>query len=176
MSRSKKVAHCSLESGAARFALRRVPRDATGSTLREDITMTQHRPPFPSRTSLSLLALSAALASALAHAEGAVRVLECRVTHDCDDAAVCQDADQSVEFRLEPITLAADGSGSYTLRYEGRTAAMQALSEAGPFHWQQETQRHTLLVSSETHLLWHSLDFDSAPMTRIRFLDCTLRQ
>lgn len=123
-----------------------------------------------------LLLLTAGCLPALAHAEGAVRVLECRATQECDAAATCIAVDETVEFRMEPITLDANGAGRYILRYGDNEVEMQSLSDAGPFHWLQDTERDTLIASSETQFLWHNLSFDEMPEASIRFLTCRFRQ
>jgi hypothetical protein len=120
--------------------------------------------------------LSVTLLPAFALAEGSVRTLNCHLTQSCDDAGACKAADQSIAFRLEPITLAADGSGHYTLHYNDQSADMQAPSEAGPFFWQQGNERNTLLVSSDSHFLWHTLTLAATPTAQVRFLTCSVRQ
>ncbi|MDR0781111.1 MAG: hypothetical protein LBF16_10530 [Pseudomonadales bacterium] len=127
-------------------------------------------------TLASWLLFSTALLPLIVHAEGAVRLFDCHVTKTCDGAGQCRADDQHIEFRMEPLVLADDGAGRYTLHYDGHTASMQALAEAGPFYWQQENTHHTLLVNAENRLLWHSLSVDAAPQARIRFLDCIIRQ
>lgn len=122
------------------------------------------------------LLLGLGLLPALVQAEGAVRVLDCRITQECDAEANCGTLDQTIEFRMEPIALDEQGAGRYTIRYLDQNADMQALSDAGPFHWRQESERHTLIASSETRFLWHSLSFDTMPEASIRFLSCRLRQ
>jgi hypothetical protein len=124
----------------------------------------------------SLLLLSAAMLPALVHAEGAVRIFECNITQECDGDGACKGADQKVEFRMEPIERATDGSGTYTIHYDDQSADMQALSEAGPFYWQQDSERNTLLASSDTRFLWHRLFLAAAPVAQVRFLECAVRQ
>jgi len=109
-------------------------------------------------------------------AEGAVRFLDCTVMRTCDAAGVCQlDVGQTV-FRIEPVDVAADGSGRYVLSYGNSQAEMQAGSAAGPFFWTAGTQRHTLIANSETLFMWHQLTLDPVPDAAIRFMTCALRQ
>lgn len=127
-------------------------------------------------TTRGLALAIALLLPVAARAEGAARVLECTVTRVCDAAGACSAATGRAAFRMEPVETHADGSGSYTLSYGDTTAAMQALSAAGPFFWTTGDQRNTLLASSETQFLWHRLALAPAPEATVRFLMCTFRQ
>lgn len=122
------------------------------------------------------VAAAGCLLSSLLHAEGAVRIFDCKVTQRCDAAGKCAVNSDSIEFRLEPQALADDGSGEYILRYRDRTVPMQAASEAGPFLWSEQNVRYTLLVSSETQLLLHALELATVPATTVDFLTCKVRQ
>ncbi len=123
-----------------------------------------------------VLAACASLLSVYACAEGAVRVLDCKVTQRCDASGSCEAHSDAIEFRLEPQALADDGSGRYLLRYRDAEVPMQALSEAGPFVWSRDKVRYTLLVSSDTQLLLHALTLAPAPASTVDFLNCAARQ
>lgn len=114
------------------------------------------------------------LLSLQVNAEGAVRTFECTLERACDSGGQCEATEGDVEFRLEPQQLDNKGAGSYLISYEGRTVTMQASSDAGPFVWTMDNVQHTLLVNSETRLLWHSLSLDSPLQSRSRFMACTL--
>jgi hypothetical protein len=129
-----------------------------------------------SNSTLPALLLMSALLPALANAEGAVRIFACEVLQECDADGGCKAVEQKIEFRMEPRERAVDGSGSYTIHYDDQSADMQALSEAGPFYWQQGSERNTLLASSDTRFLWHSLSLAAAPVAQVRFLACDVRQ
>ena len=125
-----------------------------------------------SQASLSFLCLL--MLPHLAWAEGAVRVLDCKVMQTCDASGACEATSDEVTFRLTPKSLQEDGSGQYEISYRDIQASMEATSYAGPFYWTNGTERNTLLASSETHFLWHRLALDPAPQASINFLDCTL--
>ena len=108
--------------------------------------------------------------------EGAVRLLDCRVAQACNAAGSCQAASGAVAFRMEPVQVGLDGSGRYQLHYGDTEAAMDALSDVGPFVWTVGEERHTLLASSETNFLWHRLTLDPVPAGTVHFLTCTIRQ
>jgi hypothetical protein len=124
----------------------------------------------------SLLLSSAALLPVCAKAEGALRIFACEVVQDCDAEGVCEAARRKIEFRMAPVERAADGAGRYTIHYDDQSADLRALSEAGPFYWQQGAEHNTLLASSDTRFLWHSLSLAAAPVARVRFLACAVRQ
>lgn len=124
---------------------------------------------------VATLLLGASL-PAVAVAEGAVKVLACEVTQQCDADGQCEPRPQSREFHMEPISLNADGSGQFTLQYDGNAVPMQALSEAGPFVWNEGQHRHTLLASSETQFLLHTLSLTDKPSATIQFMTCSFRQ
>ncbi len=113
-------------------------------------------------------------------AEGAVRVLECTIEQTCDLAASCNPDSGDISFNMEPIKLAADGAGSYLIRYEfsGSTfqADMEARSFAGPFMWDIYEDRNTLLANSEYRFLWHKLSLSPVPQSDIHFLACEFTQ
>jgi hypothetical protein len=125
--------------------------------------------------SLSVLGCVALLPSA-GWGEGAVRLFDCTVVQVCNSAGRCEEGSDAVAFRMEPVEVGPDGGGRYDLKYEETEAAMDALSDAGPFVWVVGGQRNTLLVSSETQMLWHQLTLNSAPVATVRFLTCTIRQ
>jgi len=116
-------------------------------------------------------------ASSLIHAEGAVRVFACQITQQCDATGACKPASEPMHFRMAPQTLDASGAGQYLLDYgQQQQLPMQALSEIGPFVWVEGDEHHTLVISSETALLWHTLSLTAAPASSVRFLACTLQQ
>lgn len=114
------------------------------------------------------------LLPAFALAEGSVRVFTCEATKHCDAAGQCEALSEAVQFHLEPQALNDDGSGEYLLLYRDIEVPMQAFSEAGPFVWQQDDERHTLLVSSQSEFLWHVLSLAAEPAASIRFLRCSV--
>jgi hypothetical protein len=119
-------------------------------------------------------------------AEGAVRIFDCNVTQVCDAAGACQPAADSITFRMAPVTLDATGAGQYLLSYGDRQELpMQAVSEIGPFLWSDGSggnngsnseERNTLVISSGTQLLWHTLSLTEMPDASIRYMDCGLQQ
>ena len=109
-------------------------------------------------------------------AEGAVRHLDCTVTRVCAESGSCNAGTGTVAFSMAPVKTAQDGSGSYEIRYGDKRAPMQALSGSGPFHWKLGDEQNTLLVNSESELLWHVLDLARSPRASIRFLSCRYRQ
>lgn len=113
-----------------------------------------------------------ALLPGIALAEGAVRLLNCEVSQTCTAQGQCSDDSGSVSFRLEPLKLDSLGAGQYRLLYEGADVDMQAGSEAGPFVWARDEERHALLASSETLFLWHRLKLADGPTAEIHFLSC----
>jgi hypothetical protein len=125
--------------------------------------------------SLSMLGCVALLPSA-GWGEGAVRLFDCTVVQVCNSAGSCEGGSGSVAFRMEPVQVGPDGGGRYELRYEDTEVAMDALSDAGPFVWAVGEERNTLLVSSETQLLWHQLTLAPVVAATVRFLTCTIRQ
>jgi hypothetical protein len=125
--------------------------------------------------SLSVLGCVALLPNA-GWGEGAVRLFDCTVVQVCNSAGSCEAASGAVAFRMEPVKVGPDGSGRYELKYGETKAAMNSLSDVGPFFWTVGDERNTLLASSETHLLWHQLTLDPVPAATVRFLTCTIRQ
>ena len=119
----------------------------------------------------SLIALSSA-----ALAEGAVRVLDCSVVQRCDASGKCEAASDKRTFRMEPVNLQDDGSGSYVMVFNDKKTDMQALSFAGPFYWSTTEERNTLLVSSETEFLWHQLTLTPTPSAHINYMRCKFTQ
>jgi hypothetical protein len=119
--------------------------------------------------------LALCLAAGAAHAEGAARVFDCTVLHDCDGAGLCTDAGESVRFRLEPQALAADGSGLFTLDAGSGPVAARGLGDAGPWVWDTAGGgRDTLVLLDEAHALWarHGADATAS----VRFLTCEVTQ
>jgi hypothetical protein len=116
----------------------------------------------------------AALVPGLAVAEGAVKTLQCTIERVCDAGGQCEAGSGEIGFRMTPVQLASDGSGSYTISYDDVETDMQAGSELGPFFWKSVDERHVLLVSSETQWLWHTLTIEAAPAATVRFLECSL--
>ena len=111
----------------------------------------------------------------LALAEGAVRVLECKSVQLCDTTGTCAAAAGEVVFRMTPVSVDADGAGSFTMQYDSSLADMQALSGVGPWYWVSRQQRHTLLASSDTRFVWHTLSLTPEPEAQTRFLNCSFR-
>jgi hypothetical protein len=111
-----------------------------------------------------------------ASAEGAVKVFDCVITKSCDASGTCKPVSEQTSFRMEPVNLLADGSGSYVMVRDGEKADVQALSFAGPFYWGTVDERNTLLASSETEFVWHRLELTPAPVAHIQFMNCVLSQ
>ena len=113
-------------------------------------------------------------------AEGAVRVLECTIEQTCDSAASCNPDSGDISFNMEPIKLAADGAGNYLIRYEFNGSAfqadMEARSFAGPFMWDIDEDRNTLLANSEYRFLWHRLSISPMPQSGTHYLACDFTQ
>ena len=118
--------------------------------------------------------LPLAIATQLAWAEGAVRTLDCRITQACLATGACAAASDAVNFRMTPENLREDGSGNYQISYRDVQASMEATSYAGPFYWTTDSERNTLLASSETQFLWHRLVLDATPEASVYFLECTV--
>ena len=118
----------------------------------------------------------------LAAGEGAVRTFDCTITQTCNAAGRCEKAAGEVTFRMSPEALAADGSGTYQINYRHGDqinyrdvqASVKAASYAGPFYWNTNSERNSLLASSETEFLWHRLILAPTPETEIHFLSCML--
>jgi hypothetical protein len=108
-------------------------------------------------------------------AEGAVRVLSCETTQRCDAAGQCEPHQETLELRMEPKALNSDGSGEFSLQYGDEAVPVQALSEAGPFVWSREQNRYTLLASSDTQLLLHTLSLSVEPEATVLFMACSFR-
>ena len=117
-----------------------------------------------------------ALLSQLAFAEGAVRELACVYERVCDASGTCADEAGEVTFRMQPVELADDGSGTFVIRYNDGEFAMQALSFAGPFHWSAPGEKDTLLANSETQFLWHKLVLGSRNAADSHFMRCRFTQ
>ncbi len=110
-----------------------------------------------------------------AWAEGAHRYFDCHVTLLCDAAGHCEPASESLTFHLAPLDADEAGSGTFLLTYQEQETQMQSLSDAGPYVWQIDNVRHTLLASSESAFLWHQLNLNGTPDSTIRYLQCSLR-
>lgn len=130
---------------------------------------------FSKSRAVCTLGMLLVVVPAVVRAEGAVRVLDCKVTQICDAAGVCQAASEEVSFRMAPEKLSEDGAGTYEISYRDIKASMQASSYAGPFYWTTGAERNTLLASSETQFLWHRLRLEPAPETKVHFLECAVR-
>ena len=111
-----------------------------------------------------------------AWSEGAVRIIDCSITNNCDSGGACKTVTEKVIFRMEPMQIESDGSGYYKLSYRDIQAKMEALSILGPFYWIADKERDTLLISSENQFLWHRLRIDPVPDATIHYLTCTFRQ
>jgi hypothetical protein len=109
-------------------------------------------------------------------AEGAVRVLDCNAVRVCDAAGSCEPAAGETRFLMEPQALDSSGAARFTLSYGDVRADMEAMSDVGPFLWTAGSERHALLVSSETQWLWHRLTLEPAPVATVAFLECTFAQ
>ena len=120
------------------------------------------------------VAALACLGASAVFAEGAVKTLECSAHSVCDAAGQCAEAAGDVTFRVEPVQVVDGGAGSYLIHYDGVRADMQADSEFGPYFWMHGSERHSLIVSSESQWLWHALQAEPAPVATIRFLECRL--
>jgi hypothetical protein len=123
-----------------------------------------------------MLLAFAALVPQMLLAEGAVRILDCEIAGTCTATLECTPASGAVTFRMEPQSLDGNNAGTYVISYDDTQASMQGLSYAGPFHWRTDSTMHTLLASSETQFLWHSLELSQPPVTVIRDLKCRFLQ
>jgi hypothetical protein len=119
--------------------------------------------------------LSLMLPFAHAWAEGGVRRFDCTVVRTCDSAGTCNAGSETMTFSLAPASLSADGSGQYEIRYASVRASMQAVSDVGPFYWRSGEEQNTLLMSSDSQLLWHQLHLSPTPAAKIRFLSCRIQ-
>jgi hypothetical protein len=109
--------------------------------------------------------------------EGAVKRLDCDLIQTCNAAGSCQRSEaESVSFRMEPLELATGGGGQYRIAYGDTEADMLAMSDTGPFLWNNETERPALLVSSEQEWLWHRLTVAPEPGAMVSFLRCSFQQ
>jgi hypothetical protein len=124
---------------------------------------------------LSLLLVASAF-SLDARAEGAVKLLECDIVRVCDAGGICDAGSGDVQFRMEPVELAGGGAGSYRISYGEVQFSMQAMSDIGPFVLMADSERNTLIASSDTQWLWHELELGAAPRAAVRFLTCTFQQ
>ncbi|NDV00775.1 hypothetical protein [Pseudoroseicyclus tamaricis] len=115
------------------------------------------------------------LLAAPAHAEGARQVFDCTITQRCGDTGACAPGSDDVTFTLLPEETEADGGGMYRIEWAGEIAEMWADSSFGPFLWADGDDRHTLLISSETSLLWHILDTARADAS-VAFMTCAVTQ
>jgi len=129
---------------------------------------------YPFLATLAALVLSCLAINS--YAEGAVRVFSCNLERVCNEAGTCETEAGEVEFRLEPMQLDGNGAGSYRLSYEDKDVIMQAYSDTGPFTWRIGSDQHTLLVNSETGMLWHSLSLAASLQSRSHYLECTLAE
>jgi hypothetical protein len=137
-----------------------------GTTLTSTLFLRRALPPT--------LLLSAAL-PALVWAEGAVRVLNCQTTQVCDAIGHCRTDGETLSLRMTPKALRSDGSGEFMLHYQDRDVPMETLSEAGPFVWQLEHDRYTLLANSSTQFLLHKLSLAAEPTASVQFMTCSFR-
>ena len=112
----------------------------------------------------------------LALAEGAARRLDCETLRICDSTGNCKEQTETVNFRLEPMSLDDDGAGTYRLTYGDVQTTMKALTAAGPFYWSGDTERNTLMASSETAFVWHRLRLGNVVDADVRFLRCKFSQ
>lgn len=125
---------------------------------------------------VALASVFAALLPGGARPEGATKLLECSVARVCDAGGVCEPAQGHVVFRMESTDIEAGGAGRYVLSYGEVKAEMDAMSNSGPFVWTVGSQRHALIISSETQWLWHQLELDPMPGATVRFLVCSFEQ
>jgi hypothetical protein len=110
------------------------------------------------------------------HAEGAMRILDCEFVDKCNAALACTPESGAVTFRMEPQSLDGNNAGIYLISYGDTRTEMQGLSYAGPFYWRTESAMNTLVASSETEFLWHSLELVQTPVTVIRNMHCRFLQ
>jgi hypothetical protein len=115
------------------------------------------------------------LAPGMALAEGAVRQFDCTIVRTCDSSGSCIPESGKVTFSMAPVSTAPDGSGRFEIKYGSVIAPMQALSDAGPFHWKVGDEQNTLLLNSELEMLWHQLNIGASAAARVRFMTCRYR-
>lgn len=123
-----------------------------------------------------LLSVLGLLLPCLTLAEGNIRLLNCETLRLCDSAGNCQPQTDAFKFRLEPVSLDEDGAGTYQLTYGDVKTTMQALTQAGPFYWSSDTERNTLMASSETAFVWHRLRLGAVVDADVRFMRCEFSQ
>jgi hypothetical protein len=109
------------------------------------------------------------------NSEGAVRVFDCESRQLCTGAGACQTTITALTLRMAPKTLSADGAGQYTMTFNNSGVTVEALSAAGPYLWTVADTRYTLLVSSNTELLLHTLTLTPAPTASVQFLMCSVQ-
>ena len=112
------------------------------------------------------------LTPAVGWAEGAVRQFDCTVVRSCDSSGSCTAQSGKVVFSMTPVSAAQDGSGRFEIRYGSVRVPMQALSDTGPFHWRVGEETNTLLLNSESEMLWHQLDIGTSAAATLRFMTC----
>lgn len=125
------------------------------------------------------IALLLAVIPALAHAEGAARVFDCRITQSCKADGACRNASGTETFRLSPIEVDAGGGGRFQLSHGGGDVSAEATAPTGtgPFLWEDATGGvQALLLTDEDHLLWHRRAAGTPPRPEVLFLQCVVLQ
>ena len=128
---------------------------------------------------LGVVFLTLFLLPACVMAEGAVRILDCRIDKNCNADGNCKADSGKVLFRMEPVNVDSTGAGEYKLQYgdrKNKPLSMQAITYSGPFYWYGIKEQNTLLLNSATQFLWHHVQFKPEPEATIRILTCSFIQ
>lgn len=112
--------------------------------------------------------------------EGAVQTFHCTITATCDGAGACAPpgdaAEPGITFRIEPVDVGPQGEGDYRISYSDLSAPMTNVTGLGPLLWSEgDGDRHAILFTGETSLLWQSFDPASARSV-VSFLSCEVTQ
>ncbi|WP_407493277.1 hypothetical protein [Pseudooceanicola sp. MF1-13] len=109
-------------------------------------------------------------------AEGARMVMDCQVTSRCDVDGTCVAADVPVQFELAPVSIDADGAGTYSVTAMEETYEATAPSRAGPFVWDEGNgARYTLTLTSEDTAIGLMQDIKNdtyAVDSKLIFMNC----
>ncbi|PYE86123.1 hypothetical protein [Pseudoroseicyclus aestuarii] len=89
------------------------------------------------------------LAASPALAEGARLTLTCSTATVCTGPSACRPGGGPIEIVLAPQDTDAAGAGTYTARTAAGEAEAQAAGHLGPFAWQEDAARVSLVLASE---------------------------
>jgi hypothetical protein len=123
------------------------------------------------------LFLALTIAPLSAFAEGAARIIDCKIVSACNAEGICAPQTGETRFRFDPVKTNADGTGDYLIEHDGISSPMTWLGGTGPLLWSEAPEDgQTLLFTSETaeggaNMVWHSRNADPT-QSRTRFLFC----